>query len=143
MEDTRIVSVLNALVKPHATACRIQHLRRKCQGVKLKANFEMRKKEWRTSSARIERGSGASRRKTARAGTIAGSLNRAWTNIKAAVLTNDNLAVLEECGRPKTQHLPSYRARPLQEDLPTHVKELVQSNAMAPNQHDPRAQAAQ
>jgi uncharacterized protein (TIGR02284 family) len=58
-------------------------------------------------------------------GSAAGALRRAWTNIRTAVASNDNLAVLEECERAEDAALAAYR-KALLEDLPSHVKALVQ-----------------
>jgi uncharacterized protein (TIGR02284 family) len=58
-------------------------------------------------------------------GSAAGALRRAWTNIRTAVASNDNLAVLEECESAEDVALAAYR-KALLEDLPDHVRTLVQ-----------------
>ncbi|HEX4858962.1 MAG TPA: PA2169 family four-helix-bundle protein [Usitatibacteraceae bacterium] len=58
-------------------------------------------------------------------GSTGGLLRRAWINIKSAVASNDDLAVLEECERAEDAAVAAYR-KALQEDLPAHVKALVE-----------------
>jgi len=61
----------------------------------------------------------------AASGTAAGTLHRAWTNIKSSVTGMDDHAVLAECERGEDVAKRAY-AETLIEDLPRDVKELVQ-----------------
>ncbi|MDZ4254409.1 MAG: PA2169 family four-helix-bundle protein [Sulfuritalea sp.] len=58
-------------------------------------------------------------------GSAAGALRRAWINIRTAVSSNDDLAVLEECEGAEDAALEAYR-KALLEDLPAHVRTLLQ-----------------
>jgi len=126
MEDAKIVDVLNELVETSRDGVAgFNTCAESAKEVMLKAYFETRKQECEQAVRDLNVEVAHHHGKAAEHGTIAGSLNRAWTNIKATVLTNDNLAVLEECEKAEDAALASYR-KALKEDLPAHVKELVQ-----------------
>ena len=59
-------------------------------------------------------------------GSVAGSLNRAWLNLRAAMSSNSDLAVLEECERAEDAALRTYRDA-LKKDLPFDVRPVVMS----------------
>jgi uncharacterized protein (TIGR02284 family) len=61
----------------------------------------------------------------AASGTIAGSLHRAWTNVKSSITGKDEHAVLAECERGEDVAKRAYEAA-LAEDLPPNVKAIVQ-----------------
>ena len=58
------------------------------------------------------------------AGSIAGTLNRAWLNLRAAISSNSDLAVLEECERAEDVAIRAYRSA-LEQDLPPDVRAVV------------------
>ena len=58
-------------------------------------------------------------------GSATGALRNAWINIRTAGTGNDDLAVLVECERAEDAALEDYR-KALKEDLPDHVKTLLQ-----------------
>lgn len=60
----------------------------------------------------------------ATSGTIAASAHRAWLNVKTAVTSKDDLAVLEECERGEDVALKAYK-NAMQEPLPPEVARLV------------------
>lgn len=61
-----------------------------------------------------------------KSGSVAGSLNRAWLNLRAAMSTNSDLAVLEECERAEDAAIKAYR-NALKQDLPSDVRPVVMS----------------
>ncbi|MEQ1517788.1 MAG: PA2169 family four-helix-bundle protein [Usitatibacteraceae bacterium] len=58
-------------------------------------------------------------------GSAMGSLNRAWLNLRAAMSSNSDLAVLEECERAEDTALKAYKAA-LEKELPADVRPVVQ-----------------
>lgn len=57
-------------------------------------------------------------------GSLAGTAHRAWVNVKTAVTSQDDLAVLEECERGEDSALKSYQ-KALENPLPPEVARLV------------------
>ena len=57
-------------------------------------------------------------------GSILGSMNRAWLNLRAAISSNSDLAVLEECERAEDVALRTYQ-RVLEQDLPSDARAVV------------------
>ena len=70
------------------------------------------------------------------AGTLLGPLDRAWIDLRAALSSNSDLAVLKECERAEDSALSTYH-RALEKDLPPDVRALVmlQLNGVLEN-HD-------
>ncbi len=58
------------------------------------------------------------------AGSIAGSINRAWLNLRAAISSNSDLAVLEECERAEDVAIRAYE-QALKQDLPSDVLPVI------------------
>jgi len=61
-----------------------------------------------------------------KSGSVAGSLNRAWLNLRAAISSNSDLAVLEECERAEDSAIRAYRSA-LEKVLPADVRPVVKS----------------
>lgn len=59
-------------------------------------------------------------------GSIAGTLHRGWMDIKAAVMGNDEAAILNECERGEDAAKSAYQDA-LSTKLPEYVRETVQS----------------
>lgn len=57
-------------------------------------------------------------------GSVMGSLNRAWLNLRAAASTNSDLAVLEECERAEDAAIRTYK-HALEQDLPVDVSAIA------------------
>ena len=57
-------------------------------------------------------------------GSVLGPVNRAWLNLRAAISSNSDLAVLEECERAEDVAIRTYR-RALTQDLPADVRPVV------------------
>ena len=57
-------------------------------------------------------------------GTIAGTLHRAWTNLKAIVAGGDDKAILEECERGEDVAKAAYQDA-LKEELPIYVHDII------------------
>ena len=64
--------------------------------------------------------------KPEQSGSVAGSLNRAWLNLRAAMSSNSDLAVLDECERGEDAAIKAYR-HALEKDLPADVRPVVKS----------------
>ena len=58
-------------------------------------------------------------------GTMLGSFNRAWLNLRAAISSNSDIAVLEECERAEDAAIRSYKAA-LAKLLPADVRSVIQ-----------------
>jgi len=58
-------------------------------------------------------------------GTVAGAVHRGWVNLKAAVSSRTDLAILEECERGEDVAKASY-TKALKEALPEEIRVVVQ-----------------
>jgi len=58
-------------------------------------------------------------------GTVAGAIHRGWVNLKAAVSSRTDLAILEECERGEDVAKASY-TKALKETLPEDIRLIVQ-----------------
>jgi len=58
-------------------------------------------------------------------GTVAGAVHRGWVNLKAAVSSRTDLAILEECERGEDVAKASY-TKALKETLPEDIRPIVQ-----------------
>ena len=58
-------------------------------------------------------------------GTVAGAVHRGWINLKAAVSSRTDLAILEECERGEDVAKASY-TKALKETLPEDIRLVVQ-----------------
>ncbi len=57
-------------------------------------------------------------------GSVRGSVSRAWLNLRAAITSNSDLAVLEECLRAENVAMRVYQ-RALEKELPPDVRPVV------------------
>lgn len=57
-------------------------------------------------------------------GSVMGLVNRAWLNLRAAISSNSDLAVLEECERAEDAAIRAYQSA-LTQDLPADVRAVV------------------
>jgi uncharacterized protein (TIGR02284 family) len=126
MEDVKIASVLNGLVETSRDGA--TGFRTCAEGAKdsmLKAFFETRAKICEEAVRELNIEVLHHKGKPVEHGSATGALRRAWINIKTAVTSNDDLAVLVECERAEDAALEDYR-KALKEDLPAHVRTLLQ-----------------
>ena len=126
MEDAKIAIVLNGLVETSRDGA--AGFKTCAEGAKdsmLKAFFETRTQNCEEAVRELNLEVLHHKGTPAEHGTATGALRRGWINIRTAVTSNDDLAVLEECERAEDSALEDYR-KALQEDLPVHVKTLVQ-----------------
>jgi uncharacterized protein (TIGR02284 family) len=56
--------------------------------------------------------------------STSGSLHRAWINIKSAITSNDDHAILAECERGEDSAVKEYREA-MEEDVPGPVRDVV------------------
>ena len=61
-------------------------------------------------------------------GSAAGALHRAWINLKSAVTSGDDDAILAECERGEDSAVARYR-KALEQSLPADVRSVVQKQA--------------
>ena len=73
-------------------------------------------------------------------GSILGSMNRAWLNLRAAISSNSDLAVLEECERAEDVALRAYR-RALEQELPADVRAVVRVQLEGTQENHDRVRA--
>lgn len=127
MEDAKIAGVLNDLVETSRDgATGFKTCAEGARDPMLKAFFETRAQNCeeavRALNIEVLHHGG----KPIEHGSAAGALRRAWINIRTAVSSNDDLAVLEECEGAEDAALDAYR-KALLEDLPAHVRTLLQA----------------
>ena len=58
-------------------------------------------------------------------GSVKGAIHRGWVNLKTALTSNDDLAVLEECERGEDVALAAYRDA-LKEPIPADVRVVIE-----------------
>ena len=69
-------------------------------------------------------------------GTVTGTMHRAWVDLKAAVTSRDNRAVLEECERGEAAAVMAYE-NALREELPGELRALLEQQCEgAKRNHD-------
>ena len=73
-------------------------------------------------------------------GSVLGSVNRAWLNLRAAISSNSDLAVLEECERAEDAAIRVYR-RALEQDLPADVSPVVKLQLNGAQENHDRVRA--
>ena len=73
-------------------------------------------------------------------GSILGSMNRAWLNLRAAISSNSDLAVLEECESAEDVALRAYR-RALEQELPADVRAVVRVQLEGTQENHDRVRA--
>ncbi len=73
-------------------------------------------------------------------GSIAGSANRAWLNLRAAISSNSDLAVLEECERAEDAAIRAYRLA-LEQDLPLDVLPVIKIQLEGAQENHDRVRA--
>lgn len=61
-------------------------------------------------------------------GSVAGAMHRGWIDLKAALMSKDEHAILAECERGEDVAVAAYR-KALEEDMPSHVRSVVQRQA--------------
>lgn len=126
MEDAKIAGVLNDLVETSRDgAAGFQTCAEGAKDPMLKTYFVTRTQDCNEAIRELNVEVLHHGGKPAEHGSTAGMLRRAWINIKTVVASNDDLAVLEECERAEDAALADYR-KALQEDLPAHVKVLLE-----------------
>ncbi len=60
-----------------------------------------------------------------RSGSVAAALHRGWINVKEAVTSRDDKAILEECEHGEDYAKAQYK-KALEQDLPANVRAVVQ-----------------
>ena len=126
MVDAKIASVLNDLVETSRDGA--TGFRTCAEGAKdsmLKVFFETRAQNCEEAVRALNIEVLHHKGKPIEHGSATGALRRAWINIRTAVTSNDDIAVLEECERAEDAALDSYR-KALKEELPAHVRTLLQ-----------------
>lgn len=62
-------------------------------------------------------------------GSVAGAVHRGWLNLKAALMSKDEHAVLAECERGEDVAVAAYRKALENPDLPANVRAVLESQA--------------
>jgi uncharacterized protein (TIGR02284 family) len=137
MENSKIVSVLNDLIETSRDgATGFQTCAEGAKDAKLKAYFSTRVQDCNEAVRELNVEVLHHGGKPAEHGNASGVLRRAWLNIRTAVTSNDDLAVLEECESAEDAALDAYRTA-LKETMPEQVRALVQKQyAGAKQNHD-------
>jgi uncharacterized protein (TIGR02284 family) len=66
-----------------------------------------------------------------KSGSVAGALHRGWIDLKSALTSGDEHAVLAECERGEDSAVAEYREALEREDLPAGIRNVIQKQAMA------------
>lgn len=61
------------------------------------------------------------------AGSVSGALHRGWINLKSALTSKDDHAILAECERGEDSAVAEYTKALAEEGLPGHVKATLQT----------------
>lgn len=125
MDNDRIVSVLNGLIEISRDGAEgFKTCAEDAEDAALKVYFENRAKSCKQAirelSAEVRHYGGD----PDTGGTVTGSLHRAWVDLKAAITSRDNLAVLEECERGEAAAVIAYE-NALREELPGELRALI------------------
>jgi uncharacterized protein (TIGR02284 family) len=125
MENQKVIATLNSLLETTKDG---EHGFRTCaEGVtnpRLKTILENAARRCDEGAAELQAKIVSLGGEPATSGTAAGTLHRAWTNIKSSITGMDERAVLAECERGEDVAKSAYEAA-LKEDLPTDVKAMV------------------
>ena len=95
------------------------------RNAELKAVFLRRAEDCTKAIGELQRLVTAMGVKPEQGGTVAGAMHRGWVNLKAAVSSRDDLAILEECERGEDVAKARYR-KALDETLPEDIRIVVQ-----------------
>lgn len=66
---------------------------------------------------------------TEKSGSVAGVLHRGWIDLKAALTSGDEHAILAECERGEDSAVAEYREALAHDDLPTNVRIVIEAQA--------------
>lgn len=126
MNNDRIVSVLNDLIETSRDGA--EGFRTCAEDVKdptLKTYFQNRaqgcEEAVRELSVEVRRYGGD----PDTTGSATGALHRTWLDLKTAITSGDNLAVLEECERGEDTAVSAYE-NALREELPADLRTLIE-----------------
>jgi len=121
------ISMLNGLVetskdgeKGFATAAK------DAKNPDLKAMFSKRAEDCARGAAELQEIIASHGGKPEEGGSVAGALHRGWVNLRAAVSTRDDLAILEECERGEDVAKAAYRKALDDDSLSPDERSVVQ-----------------
>ena len=63
-------------------------------------------------------------------GSVTATVHRAWIDLKAALTSKDNKAVLNECERGEDYAVKAYQTALKAQDLPTNLKSVIEKQYM-------------
>ncbi len=63
--------------------------------------------------------------------SVTGALHRGWINLKSALTSKDDHAILAECERGEDSAVSSFREALQEKELPDHIRAIVQTQASA------------
>jgi uncharacterized protein (TIGR02284 family) len=132
MTSSSIASVLNPLVE----TCKdgqhgFQSAAETVKNPELKSLFaelSAQRKEFVVQLQRVVAGAGEDVEKT---GSLAGTLHRGWIDIKAALSSGSEHAVLAECERGEDSAVAEYRKALEHDELPAVVRSVIEQQSMA------------
>ena len=59
-------------------------------------------------------------------GSVTATVHRAWIDLKAAITSKDNTAILNECERGEDYAVKAYQTALKAQDLPTNLKSVIE-----------------
>jgi uncharacterized protein (TIGR02284 family) len=92
----------------------------------LKSVFLQRSQDCAKGAAELQQLVGRFGGKPEQGGSVAGALHRGWVNLKAAVASRDDLAILEECERGEDVAKAKYRSALDDDALTAEARQVVQ-----------------
>lgn len=137
MDNERIVSMLNSLIEISRDGANgFRTCKDDADDEALKTYFQNRAQSCeeavRILSAEVRRYGG----NPETSGSAAGALHRTWVDLKTAMTSQDNLAVLEECERGEAAAVVAYE-NALREEMPGDLRALLdQQYEGAKRNHD-------
>ena len=121
-----IISILNDLVETSKDGEKgFRAAAEDTKNAELQTVFLRRAQDCATGAADLQQRVARLGGKPEEGGSVAGAVHRGWVNLKAAVSSRTDLAILEECERGEDVAKARYR-KALEVTLPEEIREVVQ-----------------
>jgi uncharacterized protein (TIGR02284 family) len=122
-----ITSILNSLVETSKDGEKgFRTAAENTKSSELKSVFLKRADDCASGAAELQRLVAGRGDSPEEGGSIAGALHRGWVNLKAAVTSVDEVAILDECERGEDVAKAAYRKALDENSLPEDVRSVIQ-----------------
>ncbi|MEO6565929.1 MAG: PA2169 family four-helix-bundle protein [Casimicrobiaceae bacterium] len=134
----KITSILNGLIETSKDGEKgFRSAAEHTKSTELKGVFLKRAEDCAKGAAELQRIVTNRGEEPEQGGSIAGALHRGWINLKTAVTSDDELAILEECERGEDVAKAAYRDALDKGNLPAEIRTVVQrQNEGVQKNHD-------